>query len=99
MIVKEIKNNGVEYRMGLELESEGICHGGAGIVMGNLYKGVIYHLRRSDYDRLLSNLELFLDLFRVVEDSDVRYIEIMGMVLMSDNGFHWELVSRATDEK
>lgn len=99
MLVKEFKNNGLEYRIGLELESDGICHGGAGVTIGNLYKGVIYHLTRSDYEYLLVHLELFLDLFRVVEDSDTRYVEIMGMVLMSDNGFHWELVSRTANEK
>lgn len=97
MVRDIVKVNG-NYRMSLELEADGMCHGGAGVIIGNLYKGVIYHLRRSDYEWLFANLELFLDLFRVIEDSDVRYIKIMGMTLMTDDGFYWSLVSRATDE-
>lgn len=99
-MLKEIEmKNGLKARMSLEMEANGIYHGGAGFINGSLYTGVTYHLTKKDYENLLNNLELFIRLFAVITESNVRHIKLMDMVLMSDNGFHWELVSRTTDEK
>ena len=78
--------------MSLEFVHHGIYHGAAGFVHGNVYTGVVYHLSKEKYEYLWGNLEVFIRLFQiVVNKTTMRHIELMGMTLMSDNGFHWEL--------
>ena len=89
---KEMIIDDVVGTMSLEFLHHGIYHGGAGFIKGNLYTGVVYHLSKEKYEYLLSNLEVFIRLFRViVKKSHIRRIELMGMTLETDDGFYWEL--------
>lgn len=89
---KEIMIDGDMAIMSLEYLHHGTYHGAAGFVHGNLYTGVVYHLSKEKYEYLLENMEVFIRLFQiVVKKSSMRRIELMGMTLMSDDGFYWEL--------
>ena len=90
---KEIMiDNGDMATMSLEFMHHGTYHGAAGFVHGQVYTGVVYHLSKEKYEYLLENLEVFIRLFQiVVNKTTMRHIELMGMTLMSDNGFHCEL--------
>ena len=89
---KEMLIDDVLGTMSLDFVHHGTYHGGAGFINGELYTGVVYHLPKEKYEYLWKNLEVFIRLFRVVvKKTTMRRIELMGMTLMSDNGFHWEL--------
>ena len=89
---KEIMiDNGVAT-MSLEFVHHGTYHGAAGFVHGQVYTGVVYHLSKEKYEYLFENLEVFIRLFQiVVNKTTMRHIELMGMTLMSDDGYYWEL--------
>ena len=89
---KEMIIDDVVGTMSLEYVNDGTYHGAAGFIKGNLYTGVVYHLSKEKYEYLLSNLEVFIRLFRVVvKKTTMRRIELMGMTLETDDGFYWEL--------
>ena len=85
---KEIMIDNDMATMRLVFSHHGTYHGTVGFAHGQVY----YHLSMSKYKYLLENLEVFIRLFQiVVNKTTMRHIELMGMTLMSDNGFHWEL--------
>ena len=89
---KEMIIDDITMSMSLEFVHHGTYHGAAGFVHGQVYTGVVYHLSKEKYEYLWKNLEVFIRLFRVVvKKTTMRRIELMGMTLMSDNGFYWEL--------
>lgn len=90
---KEIMIDGGDMAiMSLEYMHHGTYHGAAGFIKGNLYTGVVYHLPKEKYEYLRDNLEVFIQLFRVVvKKTAMRRIELMGMTLETDDGFYWEL--------
>ena len=89
---KELPIDDILATMSLDYIHHGTYHGTAGFVHGQLYTGVVYHLSKEKYEYLLENLGTFIRLFRVVvKKTAMRRIELMGMTIETDNGFHWEL--------